>query len=85
MGVPGRSLGTGRLKFPAVLQDSLSWGGFPWGMTSSHTLLWDQTHTLPLACVLPQEGYIWGSMWKTVFILGSGLLLSVAFWNSVTW
>ncbi|XP_008070910.1 fatty acid hydroxylase domain-containing protein 2 [Carlito syrichta] len=32
-----------------------------------------------------QEGHIWGSMRKTAFILGSGLLLSVAFWNSVTW
>ncbi|XP_043841734.1 fatty acid hydroxylase domain-containing protein 2 [Dromiciops gliroides] len=32
-----------------------------------------------------QEGHIWGSMKRTAFILGSGLLLSVAFWNSVTW
>ncbi|KAM6224234.1 fatty acid hydroxylase domain-containing protein 2 [Rhynchocyon petersi] len=32
-----------------------------------------------------QEGHIWGSMRRTVFILGSGLLLFVALWNSVTW
>nr|KAF6446710.1 fatty acid hydroxylase domain containing 2 [Rousettus aegyptiacus] len=32
-----------------------------------------------------QEGHIWGSMRRTAFILGSGLLLLVAFWNSVTW
>nr|KAF6479937.1 fatty acid hydroxylase domain containing 2 [Molossus molossus] len=32
-----------------------------------------------------QEGHIWGSMRRTAFILGSGLLLFVAFWNSVTW
>uniref|UniRef100_H0XG30 Fatty acid hydroxylase domain containing 2 n=1 Tax=Otolemur garnettii TaxID=30611 RepID=H0XG30_OTOGA len=32
-----------------------------------------------------QEGHIWGSMRRTVLILGSGLLLFVAFWNSVTW
>ncbi|XP_044520412.1 fatty acid hydroxylase domain-containing protein 2 isoform X1 [Gracilinanus agilis] len=32
-----------------------------------------------------QEGYIWGSMRRTAFILGSGLLTFVAFWNSVTW
>ncbi|XP_052614363.1 fatty acid hydroxylase domain-containing protein 2-like [Peromyscus californicus insignis] len=32
-----------------------------------------------------QEGHIWGSMRRTALILGSGLLLSVAFWNSVTW
>lgn len=32
-----------------------------------------------------QEGHIWGSMRRTAFILGSGLLLSVAFWNSLTW
>ncbi|XP_047412122.1 fatty acid hydroxylase domain-containing protein 2 [Sciurus carolinensis] len=31
------------------------------------------------------EGHIWGSMRRTAFILGSGLLLLVAFWNSVTW
>ncbi|XP_059030102.1 fatty acid hydroxylase domain-containing protein 2 isoform X3 [Mustela lutreola] len=31
-----------------------------------------------------QEGHIWGSMKRTAFILGSGLLLLVAFWNSVT-
>ncbi|XP_040129022.1 fatty acid hydroxylase domain-containing protein 2 isoform X3 [Ictidomys tridecemlineatus] len=31
------------------------------------------------------EGHIWGSMRRTAFILGSGLLLFVAFWNSVTW
>lgn len=33
----------------------------------------------------PQEGHVWGSMRRTAFILGSGLLLLVAFWNSVTW
>uniref|UniRef100_A0A8D1LPC8 Fatty acid hydroxylase domain containing 2 n=1 Tax=Sus scrofa TaxID=9823 RepID=A0A8D1LPC8_PIG len=32
-----------------------------------------------------QEGHVWGSMRRTAFILGSGLLLLVAFWNSVTW
>uniref|UniRef100_A0A8C0CCF0 Fatty acid hydroxylase domain containing 2 n=1 Tax=Balaenoptera musculus TaxID=9771 RepID=A0A8C0CCF0_BALMU len=32
-----------------------------------------------------QEGHIWGSMRRTAFILGSGLLLLVALWNSVTW
>uniref|UniRef100_A0A2K5D0M2 Fatty acid hydroxylase domain containing 2 n=1 Tax=Aotus nancymaae TaxID=37293 RepID=A0A2K5D0M2_AOTNA len=32
-----------------------------------------------------QEGHIWGSMRRTAFILGSGLLLFVAFWNSMTW
>uniref|UniRef100_F7C783 Fatty acid hydroxylase domain containing 2 n=1 Tax=Ornithorhynchus anatinus TaxID=9258 RepID=F7C783_ORNAN len=32
-----------------------------------------------------QEGQIWGSMRRTGFILGSGLLMFVAFWNSVTW
>uniref|UniRef100_A0A2K6K5P6 Fatty acid hydroxylase domain containing 2 n=2 Tax=Rhinopithecus TaxID=542827 RepID=A0A2K6K5P6_RHIBE len=32
-----------------------------------------------------QEGHIWGSMRRTAFILGSGLLSFVAFWNSVTW
>ncbi|XP_052613516.1 fatty acid hydroxylase domain-containing protein 2-like isoform X4 [Peromyscus californicus insignis] len=32
-----------------------------------------------------QEGHIWGSMRRTALILGSGLLLSLAFWNSVTW
>ncbi|XP_028638345.1 fatty acid hydroxylase domain-containing protein 2 [Grammomys surdaster] len=32
-----------------------------------------------------QEGHIWGSMRRTALILGSGLLLLVAFWNSVTW
>lgn len=32
-----------------------------------------------------QEGHIWGSMRRTAFILGSGLLLFVALWNSVTW
>ncbi|XP_031208192.1 fatty acid hydroxylase domain-containing protein 2 [Mastomys coucha] len=34
---------------------------------------------------LLQEGHIWGSMRRAALILGSGLLLSVAFWNSVTW
>ncbi|XP_023569030.1 fatty acid hydroxylase domain-containing protein 2 isoform X1 [Octodon degus] len=32
-----------------------------------------------------QEGHIWGSMRRIAFILGSGLLLSVALWNSVMW
>ncbi|KAM9253963.1 fatty acid hydroxylase domain-containing protein 2 isoform 1-T1 [Dugong dugon] len=32
-----------------------------------------------------QEGHIWGSMRRTAFIVGSGLLLLVALWNSVTW
>nr|XP_045362666.1 fatty acid hydroxylase domain-containing protein 2 isoform X3 [Camelus bactrianus] len=32
-----------------------------------------------------QEGHLWGSMRRTAFILGSGLLLLVALWNSVTW
>ncbi|XP_004696805.1 fatty acid hydroxylase domain-containing protein 2 [Echinops telfairi] len=32
-----------------------------------------------------QEGQLWGSMRRTAVILGSGLLLFVAFWNSVTW
>ncbi|XP_021552956.1 fatty acid hydroxylase domain-containing protein 2 [Neomonachus schauinslandi] len=32
-----------------------------------------------------QEGHVWGSMRRTAFILASGLLLLVAFWNTVTW
>ncbi|KAF4015278.1 hypothetical protein G4228_005945 [Cervus hanglu yarkandensis] len=31
-----------------------------------------------------QEGHIWGSMRRTAFILGSGLLLLMAHWNCVT-
>ncbi|XP_021067384.2 fatty acid hydroxylase domain-containing protein 2 [Mus pahari] len=34
---------------------------------------------------LLQEGHIWSSMRNTTLIQGSGLLLLLVFWNSVTW
>lgn len=47
--------------------------------------MWAQAcRALTLSCP-PQEGHIWGSMRRTAFILGSGLLLLVAVWNSLTW